>query len=191
MYTKKLLTVAFTLLFGASLAHALPPDHGAAANQGGGNAGANAADAMLSCMAACSPHCTNAAICAYQCNTMIHQIGIGPPSLYAGLPADAATCAVLEAGAYSWYSTCSYLLAVAGGAFSTAVSSSGSSLLGYVSTALGPTASSVIGQATHADDPCGYIKDQMIQQYMTVEQCPLSTILPALGINSSILPSPK
>jgi hypothetical protein len=188
MFSRKLLTLALALLLGAGTAYALPPVHGGAGNQGV-NPAANAADALTACMASCTPHCTNPAICSNRCNTVIHQIGLAPPSAYAGLPAGAAACAVLEAGAWSWYGTCSYLVSVAGGAFSSVASQS--SFLSSVSTVLGGAAGSVVGQALHVDDPCGYIRDQMIQQYMTVQQCPKSTILPALGIKSSILPSPK
>ncbi len=188
MFSRKLLTMALALLYEAGVAHALPPLHGGAGNQGV-NPAANAADALASCMSSCTPHCTNPAICSNRCNTVIHQIGLAPPSAYAGLPAGAATCAVLEAGAWSWYGTCSYLVAVAGGAFASVASQN--SFVSSVSTVLGGTASSVVGQALHVDDPCRYIRDQMIHQYMTVQQCPQSTILPALGINPSILPSPK
>jgi len=188
MLSKRLLTLAFALLLGAGAAHALPPVHGGAGNQGV-NPAANAADALASCMASCTPHCTTPAICSNRCNTVIHQIGLAPPSAYAGLPAGAAACAVAEAGAWSWYGTCSYLLAVAGGAFASVASQS--TFVSSVSTVLGGTAGSVVGQALHVDDPCGYIRDQMIHQYMTVQQCPQSTILPALGIKSSILPPVK
>jgi len=188
MFSRKLLSAGLTLFLAAGAAHALPPLHGGAGNQGV-NPAANAADAMAACMEACAPHCTSSAICQNRCNTVIHQIGLAPPSAYQGLPADAATCAVLEAGAWSWYGTCSYLVGVASGSFSSVASQS--SFLSSVSTVLGATASSVVGQALHVDDPCGYIRDQMIQQYMTVQRCPQSTILPALGIKQSIIPPPK
>ncbi len=188
MFSNKLLAAALALFLTASTTYALPPVHGGAGNQGV-NPGANASDAMAACMSACAPHCTNPVICQNRCNAVIHQIGLGPPSMYQGLPADAGTCAVLEAGAWSWYGTCYYLVQVAGGGFSSVASQS--SFLSSVSTVLGAAAGSVVGQALHVDDPCGYIRDQMINQYMTVERCPQSTILPALGIKSSILPSPK
>lgn len=188
MLFARLLTTTLATLCVVTAAYALPPVHGGAGNQGV-NPAANAADALQACIASCTPHCSNPAICANRCNTVIHQIGLAPPSAYAGLPADAATCAVLEAGAWSWYGTCSYLVGVAGGAFSSVASSS--SFLSSVSSVLGGAAGSVVGQALHVDDPCGYIRDQMINQYMTVQRCPQSTILPALGIKNSILPPPK
>ncbi|HET7755681.1 MAG TPA: hypothetical protein VFK87_00345 [Steroidobacteraceae bacterium] len=188
MLFARLLSTAFATLCVVTGAYALPPTHGGAGNQGV-NPAANAADAMASCMASCTPHCTNRAICTNRCNTVIHQIGLAAPSAYAGLPSDAASCAVLEAGAWSWYGTCSYLVGVASGSFSSVASQS--SFLSSVSTVLGVASSSVVAQALHVDDPCGYIRDQMIHQYMTVQQCPQSTILPALGIKQSILPPPK
>ena len=188
MFSKKLLLAGLALFLAASTAHALPPLHGGAGNQGV-NPAANAADAMMSCVQACAPHCTNPAICQNRCNTVVHQIGLAPPSAYQGLPPDAGTCAVLEAGAWSWYGVCTYLVAVAGGAFSSVASQS--SFVSSVSTVLGVAANSIVGQALHVDDPCGYIRDQMIQQYMTVQHCPKSTILSTLGINPSSLPFPK
>lgn len=188
MVSKNLQNAALALLLTVSAAHAAPPLHGGAGNQGV-NPAANAADAMVSCMEACTPHCTNPAICQNRCNTVIHQIGLAPPSAYQGLPSDAATCAVLEAGAWSWYGTCTYLVSVASGSFASVASQT--SFLSSVSTVLGVAAGSVVGQALHVDDPCGYIRDQMINQYMTLQHCPQSTILPALGIKGSILPPPK
>jgi len=188
MLSKKLLNAALALFLAVSTAHALPPQHGGAGNQGV-NPAANGADAMNACMQACLPHCTIAAVCQNRCVNVVHQIGLAPPSAYQGTPVDAGTCIMLEAGAWSWYGTCMYLVGVAGGAFSSVAGTS--SFLSSVSTVLGVTASSVVGQALHVDDPCGYIRDQMIQQYMTVQQCPKSTILQKLGINPSILPGPK
>lgn len=188
MLLTRLLTTALAMLCVATSVSALPPTHGGAGNQGV-NPAANAADALQACMQSCIPHCTNPAICSNRCNTVIHQIGLAAPSAYAGLPSDAATCAVLEAGAWSWYGTCSYLVGVAGGAFSSVASAN--TFVGSVSSVLGGAASSVIGQALHVDDPCGYIRDQMISQYMTGGRCPQSTILPALGIKQSVLPPPK
>jgi hypothetical protein len=185
VFPRKLLIAGLALFLAASTANALPPLHGGAGNQGV-NPAANAADAMTSCVQACAPHCTNPAICQNRCNTVVHQIGLAPPGAYQGLPPDAATCAVLEAGAWSWYGVCSYLVGVASGAFSSVAGQS--SFLSSVFSVLGTNANSVVGQALHVADPCGYIRDQMIQQYMTVQQCPRSTILSTIGINPSIIP---
>ena len=181
----RMLITATALLLATYAAYGLPPDRGVNAV----NPAANAAEAMQDCMAACTPHCTNPAICTNRCQTVVHQIGLPPPSAFQGLPADAATCAVLEAGAWAWYGTCTFLLNKATGAFSQVAGQA--TFLTSVSSVLGGSTNSVVNQALKVADPCGYIRDQMIQQNMTLQHCPQSTILPALGINPSILPGIK
>ena len=165
----------------AASVFALPPDRGPGAT----NTAANAAEVYTDCMAACTPHST-AQLCQGQCNRALHPIGLLPASAYAGIPPDATSCAIMEAGAWAWYGTCTYLVSQAGGALTPAVTSSLSSVLGNASYA-NTLVQGVSGAAGAVVDPCGSIRDKILKDQMS-EGCPASTIFQKLGLPPPVVP---
>lgn len=123
---------------------------------------------------------------------MVHKLGYPMPN-DSSFDADAPTCATLEAMAWGSYGMCTYLVAVAVGGFAQVANQS--SFVNSLVSLFGTSTSTVLGGALKAADPCGYLRDHLIQQYMTDQHCPESTILNALGIPGSIskkvLPSIK
>ena len=180
MVTKLRLAAAVAVSLLSAAAVALPPDHGGVGNVGV-NPTVNGTEAMSACMATCQPHSASVQLCNNQCSKIVHQIGQPPPGAFQGMPPDATTCAILEVQAWGFYGTCSYLIAQVGGALSPAV---GAALSGIVNAS---TASSLVKSAIGVADPCGYLRNQLIQSYES-QGCPASTILPKLGIQVPFTP---
>jgi len=186
MNLTRLITATATALLLASSALALPPEHGGAGNAGV-NPAVNGAEALQSCLNACAPHCTNPQLCRASCAKAVHPIGQLPPGALVGIPPDAVSCAIDEAGAWAWYGTCTYLISKGVAVASPAVAQALDGVISGTALASVIDSNSVLKQAVGLADPCGYVRDQMIKNYMSMG-CPASQIFKSLGLPSSLVP---